>query len=182
MMGIKSQTMLLLAGVLLMVGACSAKRGPSDEAIRAYGVWKASEGAGEADEKSAANKTPEARAKKGYATQVKLTVVRGADIPDNDPGPGHTDAYVIVEYEGDRHKTAIRSSESPRWGDHFILDTRPGGVLKVTLMDDDLVSDDNLGVASQQLPTVRPGQTQEFKMVFHGGQGGEVHLSVLGLQ
>jgi Ca2+-dependent lipid-binding protein len=115
------------------------------------------------------------------ASQVKLTVLRGTNIPDNDPGPGHTDAYVIIDYEGDRHKTAVRETASPEWGDSFVLDTRPGGVLKLTLMDSDLVSDDTLGVASQRLPTVRPGQTREFKMTFQGAKGGEVHLMVEGM-
>src|SRR6185503_14438396 len=91
--------------VLLVVCAtvaCSSKAGPNDEAVASYlerhGVTTADVVATNSIDGAA---VPVAGPPAG---RVALTVERATGLPDLDTGPGTTDAYVIIEYEGQRHR------------------------------------------------------------------------------
>jgi len=116
------------------------------------------------------------------AQRVALTVESGTGIPDMDFGPGVTDPYVIVEYDGRRWQTSIvEGSLEPVWGDTFVIDVRPGGVLTLTLMDDDFIGSDMLGVMSMPLEPVRVGERHTFDVAFRHGEMGTITLTLVGL-
>jgi len=169
-----------LAVLTALGGGCPSSSGPNDDAVAAYlerhGITPPdAAGPGEAD----AGEAPPAV----VARRVALTVERGTGLPDLDSGPGVTDPYVIIDYEGQRHRTSvIEGSLEPVWGDTFILDTRPGGVLVVKLMDEDsLSSDEQLGTLSEVLPELMVGQTRPLTMTFRNGEGGTLVMTVTGM-
>ena len=167
---------VLVVAAGLVLGACSGPKPPSEAAIQAYAKRKL--GAGTTS--TGAAPTP---AKKAWATRVKLTVEKGEKIPDVDAFlAGDTDPYVIVEYEGARHKTSqVQGSSEPTWGDSFVLDVREGGMLSLTLMDAEVTSDQKIGVAAAPLPPVTVGEKKRFQVKFSDGKRGVVTLVVEGL-
>lgn len=178
---------LVLALLASLVG-CKGADGPSAAAVDDYlarqgvapsGAVVEGEGEGGVEGGGLAVALPAAAP---TATRIALTVDRGWDIPDTDPGPGDTDAYVIVEYEGHRHETSIVSgSLEPVWGDSFVFDLRPGGVLTLTLMDDDTFGDERLGVVSEPLPIIAIGERRVLEFAFRSGEMGRVQITVTGL-
>lgn len=117
------------------------------------------------------------------ARRVAITVERGEGIPDLDPGPGESDPYVVLEYEGERHRTSTAEGKAdPVWGDTFILDLRPGSTLTVRLYDEDsLTSDELLGTLAVELPVVAPGESKPLVLAFRNGESGKVTLTVTGM-
>lgn len=173
---------LAVACLAVLIGSvgCPSKGGPSEDAVAAYlerhGIAPPDVGvAGEGDAAAGPAKV--------VARRVALTVERGVGLPDLDSGPGETDPYVIVEYEGQRHRTSvIEGNLEPVWGDTFILDTRPGGVLVVRLMDEDsLSSDEQLGTLSEVLPELMVGETRTLTLAFRSGEGGMLVMSITGM-
>ena len=167
--------------VLIGVGGCPSRGGPSDDAVAAYlerhGIAPPDAvGEGALDAGAAAPARVLAR-------RVAVTVERGVALPDLDSGPGETDPYVIIEYEGGRHRTSVVEGDlDPVWGDTFILDVRPGGVLVVKLMDEDsLSSDEQLGTLSQVLPDLMVGETRPLTLAFRNGEGGSLALTLTGM-
>jgi len=162
-----------------LLAGCPSQAGPNDDAIAAY-----LERDGLAPGVSlplADGATPDAV--KAVARRVALTVARGTGLPDLDTGPGVTDPYVVIEYEGQRFRTSVvEGHQNPVWGDTFILDVRPGGVLIVRLMDEDSLSkDEQIGTQSQVLPDLRIGETKRLLLTFRNGQGGSVDLTLTGM-
>lgn len=168
--------MQLVASVVgALVSGCPAEAGPDDDALSAYlerhGLGDVAVG-GEASVAVG----PSAR-------RVAITVERATELPDLDTGPGETDPYVALDYEGQRHRTSVVEGElNPTWGDTFIIDVRPGGVLSVRLMDEDsMASDEQIGTQSQVLPELAVGETQTLTMTFRNGQGGTLIMTVTGM-
>lgn len=197
----------------IALAACSPHAGPGADAVEAYVQRKtptqpAATGAGRpgegpnaqadagaaggaadgADAATAGATTPgtaEGQAPTGpLATRLRITVVRGQGLPDTDAGPGVTDPYVVLDYEGERFKTSVADGTlEPVWGDSFVVDVRPGAALGVTLMDRDAwSSDEKLGVVNDPLPPVRVGETVDLDVPFRGGDFGTVRVTLLGLQ
>lgn len=161
----------------LLLIACTSKAGPNDEAMTAYlerhGLGDVAVGSG-ADASGGG---------KSIARRVAVTVERAAGLPDLDTGPGETDPYVELDYEGQRHRTSVvEGSLAPTWGDTFIFDTRPGGVLVVKLVDEDsLSSDEQIGTVSQVMPELAVGETRALELAFRNGQGGTLSLTLTGM-
>lgn len=175
---------LAVALELAATVACSGQSGPSDEALARY--------AGTADATAATtNGTSPATASGADASpvlgprarRVSITVERAVGVPDNDPGPGTSDPYVLLSYEGTRFKTSVvEGSETPVWGDSTVIDVRPGGVLEVTLFDEDsLSSDEKLGIQTVPLPDLAVGETKALAVAFKAGKAGTVTLTLTGL-
>jgi hypothetical protein len=180
--------------------ACKGSRGPSDEAIDSYlgrTVGRTGLPRGEAAPPTTAPPTTAPAGDAGdappgadapglppevEATRVEIEVVSGTGLFDMDDGPGETDAYVELEYEGWRERTSVADGTlEPVWGDRFVIDVRRGGVLRVTLMDrDSLTSDEKMGVQSLVLQPIAPGATRELAVKFRGGDFGEITLRVTG--
>lgn len=159
----------LLAAVCVLWASCAPAPGPSPEALARYAERKA---------------TQTATAPEGPAapTRVRITAVDGVGIPDWDDGPGGTDPYLIIEHEGQRFETIVAVGEDPAiWGDTVIFESRPGAGLMVTLMDDDTGIDERIGVLSEPMPQVAPGETKELTLRYRGGDGGVVRLRIEGL-
>lgn len=118
------------------------------------------------------------------ATRVAITVVSAEGLPDKDDGPGETDAYVVLEYEGVEQRTSVVEGElNPKWGDSFVFAVVPGGTLQVSMMDEDgLGSDELIGVVSQPLPGVLEGETQDLVVGFRNGDYGLLKLTITGLE
>jgi len=154
--------------------ACSRPEGPSARAVDDY---LARTGAHPATAAPLPSATPT------YATRVALTVESAAGLPDTDGGPGETDPYVIVDYDGQRFETGVvEGSLDPVWGDSFILDLRPGGVLTLSLMDEDaMASDDKLGVVSLPLDPLAVGETRPLEVPFRNGEGGTLKITLVGM-
>jgi hypothetical protein len=161
------------AGALVLVwsslAACGAEPGPTPEAIARYA------------ERSAAE-APAGPAEIPALIRVRITAIDAADIPDSDDGPGETDPYLVIEHEGQRFETTVAVGDAPAvWGDSVIFDSRPGAGLMVTLMDDDTGLDERLGVLSEPMPRISPGESQEIVLRYRDGAGGVVRLRVEGL-
>ncbi|MCB9726955.1 MAG: hypothetical protein H6744_06205 [Deltaproteobacteria bacterium] len=161
------------AGLLLLaslpVAACRSEAAPDPEAVARYAERKAAE----------ARATPDASAE---PVRVRVTALDGVGIPDADDGPGETDAYLVIEHEGQRFETAVAPASDPAvWGDSVIFDARPGAGLMVTLMDEDTGIDERLGVMSEPMPRLGPGEKRELSLSFRGGEGGVVRLQLEGL-
>ncbi|MFO0745078.1 MAG: C2 domain-containing protein [Myxococcota bacterium] len=187
-----------MRGLTLALGAslaaCSGQAGPTDEAIARYAntgqspaatasqAGATAPGAG-ADAAGATLATRPAGSPGSPAKRVSITVERATGVPDMDPGPGTSDCYVVLAYEGQRFKTSVvEGSEAPVWGDSTVFDVRPGGVLEVTLLDEDsFSSDEKLGVQTLPLPAVAEGETQPIEVAFKGGKNGKLTLTVTGL-
>ena len=171
----KGITVAVTIGILVMsTGHCSKAPGPSTDAIEKYrqskGVTRDNESA----------PSPQGR----LAARVKITVVKGKDLRDTDPMAGDPDAYVILDYEGQRHQTAhVQGSTNPRWGDSFLIDVEQGGMLTVKVMDKDAfpAKDDLIGSNVLAIPGVAVGQKEGFQVPLSEGAHGTVHLEVTGL-
>ncbi len=205
--GVTAATVTVAA---LALAACSPEHGPSAEAVEAYVGRKApatepGPGPAQPSATAAAPASPSAAADAGPATpdaspasasqaaappaaplarRLRVTVVRGEGLPDTDAGPGETDPYVVLDYEGERFKTSVADGTlEPVWGDSFVLDVRPGAALGVTLMDRDAwSSDEKLGVVNDPLPPVHVGERVELDVRFRGGDFGTVRVALLGLE
>lgn len=118
------------------------------------------------------------------ATRVRITVIGATGLPDLDDGPGVTDPYVKLEYEGQRLKTSIAEGNlEPTWGDSFLIDIKPGAIMQTHLMDhDSLGSDETLGVLSIELPKVAPGEKETLSLAYREGTHGTVTLEVEGVR
>lgn len=163
--------------------SCEAEKGPSGAAIQAYGGG----GPNTAVSGQPARQRIKAPPKRRPARQVRVTVVRGMQIPDKDPTPltGLSDPYVRLDYDGASHRTGeVKNSSSPSWGDSFVFSVREGGVLMLTLMDGDAYPkpDDQIGVSSETMPRLFPGESKEMRVMFGGGSNGIVLLRLEGLR
>lgn len=158
-----------LAAACVLWAACAAEPGPTPEALARYVERKAAQAAA-APEGSPA------------PTRVRIVAVDGTGIPDYDDGPGGTDAYLIIEHEGQRFETTVAADDDPAvWGDSVIFESRPGAGLMVTLMDDDTGIDERIGVLSEPMPRVAPGEVKEIVLRYGDGARGVVRLRVEGL-
>jgi hypothetical protein len=175
---------LVAALATLPIAACGGKAAPSDEAVNAYldrnGLALPDVVAAAGEAASSADADP---ALGPIARRVAITVESGKGLPDLDSGPGETDPYVILEYEGQRHRTSVVEGDlEPIWGDTFIFDVTPGGVLVVKLMDEDALSSDELiGTISMPLPAIRVGESAPLEVSFRQGQGGTVLMTLTGM-
>ncbi len=158
----------------VVAGACQESGPPSEAALKAYAEHK------RGPSKASTTSKP---AKPAPAMRIKVTVVKGEGIPDVDGLlAGDTDPYVILDYEGQRHKTAaVQGSLNPKWGDSFVLDLKEGGILSLTLMDAEVTSDQKIAVAITSLPAVAVGAQVELQVKFSEGKRGVVTLVVAGL-
>ena len=179
----------LVALMVLLTPACGGKPAPSDEAVNAYldrNGLAVPDGASAPSGTATTPTGPGADAEPALgpvARRVAITVESGKDLPDLDSGPGETDPYVILEYEGQRHRTSVVEGDlEPIWGDTFIFDTTPAGVLVIKLMDEDALSSDELvGTISLPLPAIRIGESAPLEVSFRQGQGGTVMMTLTGL-
>ncbi len=169
---------VLAASLVGALAGCPAEAGPDGDAMSAY---LDRHGLGDVAVNPDSGGAPVAAAPR--ARRVAITVERATELPDLDTGPGETDPYVALDYEGQRHRTSVVEGElNPTWGDTFIIDVRPGGVLTVRLMDEDsMSSDEQIGTQSQVLPDLAVGETQTLTMTFRNGQGGTLVMSVTGM-
>ena len=167
---------LLSCALVCALAGCPAEAGPDGDAMSAY---LDRHGLGDV----AASAADTVMVAGPVARRVAITVERATELPDLDSGPGETDPYVALDYEGQRHRTSVVEGElNPVWGDTFIFDVRPGGVLSVRLMDEDsMSSDEQIGTQSQVLPDLAVGETQTLTMTFRNGQGGTLLMSVTGM-
>jgi len=177
--------MLALASIGAMsVAGCSSKAEPGDEAMAAYlerhGIAPPDVAAGDV---ASADGSVTAVVPRATARRIAITVERATGLPDLDSGPGETDPYVALDYEGQRFKTSVVEGElEPVWGDTFIMDVRPGGVLIVKLMDEDsLSSDEQIGTQSQVLPDLAVGESKSLVVTFRNGAGGSLTLTLTGM-
>jgi hypothetical protein len=174
----------LLAVAIASFAACPSAAGPSDDALASY-LERHGITSGQASDGDDASPDDggDAPAAKPIARRLALTVERGTGLPDLDVGPGTTDPYLVLEYEGQRYRTSVIEGDlEPVWGDTFIFDVRPGGVLVAKLMDEDsLASDEQLGTLSETLPDLRIGETRRLTLAFRNGDGGKVSLTLTGV-
>lgn len=160
---------------LLVIVACPGNAGPSDEAIARY----VGDDQGATTSGADAGAAPVARPK---ARRVALTIERAKGVPDLDTGPGHSDVYVLVSSEGQRFRTSVVSSADPVWGDSTVFDFRPGGILEVSLFDEDaLSSDEKIGTQTVPLPELAEGETTTLEIAFKNGEAGTVTITVTGI-
>lgn len=184
--------------------ACSETPGPSAAAINAYVEREAgpdpgvragtptvvaanaggATGTDEVTKEPVIPAAPQTVPRAPVARRVQVTIERGVDLYDSDSGPGETDAYVVLDYEGHRFESSVVEGElNPVWGDSFVFDVRPGGVLTVSLLDEDtLASDDKLGIVSQPIEALSIGESQELWLSFRGGEMGKVLLTITGIR
>lgn len=177
-------TLRAAALAVALTTACSSPTGPSDEAIARYADPAAAATTGDAGAPPATGPgaaAPEATTRP--ARRVSVTVDKATGVPDLDPGPGVSDPYVVLSYEGTRFKTSVvEGAENPVWGDSTVFDVRPGGVLEVSLFDEDsLSSDEKIGVQTVPLPSLGEGETRALEVAFKAGKGGVVTLTLTGL-
>lgn len=167
----------------LALFACSSKAGPSDDAMAAYLERHGIATAPTSTADGTLGSDGEGTALMPVARRVALTVERAHGLPDLDVGPGVTDPYVVIDYEGQRHRSSVvEGSLEPVWGDTFVIDVRPGGVLMVKLMDEDsLSSDEQIGTVSQVLPDLRVGESTTLTFTFRNGEGGTLELTLTGM-
>ncbi len=168
-----------LAAAIVGLTGCPGGGGPSAQAVD---EWLARDG----DLSAAARPGAEAAVgppRAAVATRLAVTIEGAEGLPDTDDGPGVTDPYVIVEYEGYRFETSVvEGSQAPIWGDSFVFDLHPGGVLSVTLMDEDsLGSDEKLGVVSEAVELIRVGETRALALPFRNGEMGVVRVKITGM-
>ncbi|MFT7579650.1 MAG: hypothetical protein ACI9MR_001316 [Myxococcota bacterium] len=172
----------------LMATGCSSPEGPSDDAVGAYlqrqggpGYQAPTTGVGSGSETAVRKIFVPPRPR--TAVRIVVTVESASGLPDEDDGPGVTDPYVIVEYEGQHFRTSvIEGEQEPTWGDSFVLQVIPGGVLQLSLMDEDaLGSDHTMGVVSQALADIGEGETVKLSVPFRRGEAGTVELTLSGL-
>lgn len=165
-----------LAIVAPSLAACPASDGPSARAVDEYLARHGVAPTGDVP-------TPAEPAAAPLAERVSLTVVSAAGLPDTDDGPGVTDPYVVVEYDGQRFETGVvEGSQEPKWGDSFVFDARSGGILTVSLMDEDaFASDDKLGVVSQTIAPLHIGESRDLELAFRNGEGGTLKLTLTGM-
>lgn len=165
-----------MAVVGLAAGGCPSQAGPNDDALAAYLERHGITAPTTIDAGAAPVLGP-------VAQRVAVTVERATGLPDLDSGPGETDPYVMLDYEGQRFRTSVVEGDlDPVWGDTFILDVRPGGVLTVKLMDEDsLSSDEQIGTQSQVLPDLQIGVSITVILTFRNGAGGALTLTVTGM-
>jgi len=159
----------------LLLAACPGQAGPSDEAIARYvgGDAAAIGGAPSADAGTPAR--PRAR-------RLAITIERATGVPDLDAGPGHSDVYVLLTSEGQRFKTSVVSEENPTWGDSTVFDHRPGGLLEVSLFDEEAItSDEKIGTQTVPLPDLAEGETTTLEVAFKNGESGVVFITVTGI-
>ncbi|MCC6620157.1 MAG: hypothetical protein IT385_02820 [Deltaproteobacteria bacterium] len=160
--------------LLVLLAACPGAAGPSDEAIARYVGGETTAGA-----PGAADAAPPARPR---ARRLALTIERAKGVPDHDTGPGHSDVYVLVTSEGQRFRTSVVSDEDPAWGDSTVFDYRPGGLLEVSLFDEDaLSSDEKIGTQTVPLPELAEGETTTLEVAFKNGEAGVVFITVTGI-
>lgn len=178
-------TLLGLAALALAFGplasACGGRASPSDEAVSAW-----LDRSGLPPLAPSQNTTRPSSTDLGdapVARRMAITVESASGLPDMDAGPGVTDPYVILEYEGQRQRTSvIEGSLEPIWGDTFIFDVSPGGVLVVKLMDEDALSSDELiGTVSVPLPAVLVGESTPLELTFRKGEGGTLRMTLTGM-
>jgi hypothetical protein len=182
----------IVAGLSLWASCKDADSG-SDRAARDRYIQSKAAGPGPADAGSTPSVTPDGggsvadsapttvtRTSK-LAKRVQITVVDGKDLPDLDDGPGVTDAYVILEYDGARQKTSVNASQAPKWGDSFVFEIRRGATLSVTVMDEDPLSDEKIGVTTVSLPKIRVAEEKMLDVLFRDGDNGKVRLKLVGL-
>lgn len=170
--GVSLWTALYLASSGALLG-CGGNARPSDEAVSAY-----------LDRSGLSARTPDdADTPHTPARRLAITVESGTGLPDLDAGPGVTDPYVILEVEGQRHKTSVvEGSLEPIWGDTFVFDVAPGVILNIKLMDEDAFSSDELiGANSLPLPTLSVGESQTLDITFGQGERGTVRLTLTGM-
>lgn len=172
------RTLLLGAALAALAPpACSRAPGPSAAAVDDYLARRADATDGDVPP------APVPPLAAPTATRLALTVDRATGLPDADSGPGETDPYVELDYDGQRFTTGVvEGSLEPVWGDSFVLELRPGGVLTVTLKDEDaLASDETLGVVSLPLAPLAVGATLTLDLPVRGGDGGTLTLTLVGL-
>lgn len=164
---------------LVGIAACNSAPPPGEGAIAAYLERHGVDAGATRDAAVAVGDVGASAA----ARRVAITVERGEGIPDLDPGPGESDPYVVLEYEGERHRTSTAEGKAdPVWGDTFILDLRPGSTLTVRLYDEDaLTSDELLGTLAVELPAVAAGESKALVLAFRNGESGKVTLTVTGM-
>jgi hypothetical protein len=168
----------LLAATYLALSACGGTAPPSADAVEG---WLARTTSG--DPKNTPERSPSEPPLPQIAKRISITIERAEGLPDLDDGPGETDPYAIIEYEGARYRSSVvEGSLDPIWGDTFVLDVTPGGILTLKLMDEDaLASDEQLGVLSETLPPLAIGETRTLTFAFRGGAGGRLTLTATGL-
>ena len=184
---LRSASSALLTALLGVFGAglsgCPSQAGPTDDALADY-LRRHGIAAPDARMATGDGEGGEAGAVVGpIARRVAVTVERASGLPDLDSGPGETDPYVALDYEGQRFRSSVVEGElDPVWGDTFIFDVRTGGVLVVKLMDEDsLSSDEQVGTQSQVLPDLQVGQTTSLSLSFRNGEGGTLTLTLTGM-
>lgn len=170
--GVSLKTALLLT--LAPLG-CGGNATPSDEAVSAY-LDRSGLNHDAAMSPSPGTPAP-------IAKRLAITVESGTALPDLDAGPGESDPYVILEIEGQRQRSSVvEGNLEPIWGDTFVFDIGPSGVLVVTLMDEDsLSSDEAFGTMSQPLPTLMVGESTTMDIPFGQGERGTVRLTLTGM-
>jgi hypothetical protein len=166
----------LVAGALALappLAGCSSQAAPTDEAIARYVGGTSETGATGPDGPAVAA---------ARATRISITVERATGLQDHD-GPGVTDAYVMLEVEGNRARTSVvEGSLTPVWGDSFAFDVRAESVLQLRLMDEDsLASDELIGTVVVPLPLLHVGESVEREALFKNGDEGRVTLTLTGL-
>ena len=170
---VKSLLVNLSLLALSLVFACSEAPEPSEQALMDYASRQ------QKSSPSALKNSGETPSE--LATRAFVTVVSGRDIPDMDDGPGVTDAYVVLAYDGARFESSVSDADEEdgaMWGDRFVLDLVSGGVLTVTLMDEDTTGDEILGVASEPMAPMPAGTKREVELSFRDGRRGVVLLRV----
>lgn len=165
-----------LAALALLSAACPAGEGLSARAVDEYLARHGGAPVGDAVD-------PDGPVVAAIAERISLTIESATGLPDTDSGPGVTDPYVVVEYDGQRFETGVvEGSLEPVWGDSFVFDARPGGILTVSMMDEDaLASDDKLGIISRTLDPLHVGETRPLELPFRNGDGGTLKITLTGM-
>ena len=115
-----------------------------------------------------------------YVLHVK--VIEATDIAKMDGLFGKSDPYVVLNLDGQVHKTAvIKNTQHPRWNVAFQFPvTNMNGMLRLLMRDEDVVKDDDMARLDLSLNAIKFGQVidQWYPMtpVKHVKKGGQIHL------
>lgn len=120
---------------------------------------------------------------KPLSSMISITVVKAQHLPNLDFGFGKSDPYVVLDYEGQREQSSVvQDSLNPEWGDSFVFPALLGGVLKLTVKDQDFMkSDETIGVTSILMPSLRVGETRLLELPLQQKKDALLVLELVGL-
>ncbi|KAF9135274.1 Arf guanine nucleotide exchange factor syt1 [Mortierella sp. GBA39] len=124
-------------------------------------------------------------------SRIIVEVLRAKDLKREDGLLGKNDPYVEISIGhrllgGQKHKTATAKNQSGdvEFNESFEFNAQPSDELKVKVLDDDLVHDDDIGHTKIPLDTLfQSGQIQQWYQIGEGSKvRGQVELRLIVVQ